>query len=84
MAKTKKHYDELLSAQVEKFTPEDVNYRDSENDREQCRKCIHYLVRRVDGFSLCEIVRPEDNDPIDPDYVCQFFTKDGEKFPLLK
>ena len=81
MAKTKKHYDEL--AEVEKFSPEDVNYRDSE-DKHQCRNCVHFLVRKVDQFGICEVVRPADDEPIDEDYVCDFWTRDGEKFPLLK
>ena len=83
MAKTKKNYDSLMESAVEKFTPEDVNYRDSE-DKHQCRNCVHFLVRKVDQFGICEVVRPPDDEPIDEDYVCSFWTRDGEKFPLLK
>jgi hypothetical protein len=89
MAKTKKHYDEL--AEVEKFSEEDADYRDGEGSLHShgtrhhcCRKCIHYLVRKVDDFGVCEIVRPLDDQPIDEDYVCSFWTRDGERFPLLK
>ena len=83
MAKTKKNYDSLMESAVEKFTPDDVNYRDSE-DKHQCRNCVHFLVRKVDQFGICEVVRLPDEEPIDEDYVCDFWTRDGEKFPLLK
>ena len=83
MAKTKKNYDSLMESAVEKFTPEDVNYRDSE-DKHQCRNCVHFLVRKVDQFGLCEVVRLPDEEPINEDYTCDFWSSDGKRFPLLK
>lgn len=83
MAKTKKHYDDLMSAEVEKFSEADVDYRPAEA-KEHCGGCVHFLVRNMDGLGLCEVVRPTDEyKGIDPDDVCDFWTKDGKIFPLL-
>jgi hypothetical protein len=91
MAKTKKNYDSLMESAVEKFSEEDADYRDGEGSlhshgprHHRCGNCVHFLVRKVDQFGICEVVRPPDDEPIDEDYVCSFWTRDGEKFPLLK
>jgi hypothetical protein len=31
---------------------------------------------------LCEIVRPQPEEPILPEWTCQFQTADGKSFPL--
>lgn len=73
-----------------KLAPEEVNYRKTEDEKESCAKCLHFFTRKIDGWAVCEILRDEketkgepDEKPIDPEYVCDFFTKDGTKFPLL-
>lgn len=82
MGKTKKHYDDLMNQEVSKFSEQDVDYRRSGED-EDCGNCIHFMVRNIDHLGVCEIVRPEE-DGIDPDWVCDFWTSNGRDFPLLK
>jgi hypothetical protein len=65
-----------------KFAEEEVNYRDSTEDA-LCGKCVHFFTREVDKHHTCEIFRPKDDASIEPNYVCDFFSADGEEFPLL-
>jgi hypothetical protein len=83
MAKSRRHYDELMLDRPEKFSPEDVDYRESDG-KEKCAKCVHLFERFVDGFTTCEVMSPEDDSAIDMQNVCDFFTTDGTRFPLLK
>lgn len=78
-------YTKLLADRPSKFSDEEVDYRESEG-REKCGKCLHFYTRQIDSLHTCEIFRNDevDTDGIDPEYVCDFFTRDGEIFPLLK
>ncbi len=78
-----KDYKELMAETLVKFSPDEVNYRDAEG-KERCDRCIHFFERKVDGWGMCEMVRPDKDDPVSPDYVCKFYTRDGDEFPLLK
>jgi hypothetical protein len=78
-------YTKLLADRPAKFDDSEVDYRESQG-KEKCGRCIHLFSRKLDGFNVCEVFRNDeiDNDGIDPEYVCDFFTRDGEVFPLLK
>lgn len=78
-----KDYERLIADRPYKFDDKQVNYRDGK-DKERCMRCVHFYVRKVDQHAVCEIFRNDkvDENGIDPDYVCDFFTRDGEKFPL--
>lgn len=76
-------YESLMSDRPRKFTPSDVGYREATALVHRCRRCIHFYSRIVDRFGVCEIMRPSADEPVDPDYVCVFQTKDGDTFPLL-
>jgi hypothetical protein len=82
MARDRKPYEALMADRPEKFDPEDVNYREADS-RQRCWNCLHFYMRRIDEFGVCEIMRPQDDGSVEPDYVCDYFTKDGETFPLL-
>ena len=70
---SKESYERLLRDRPYKFDEEEVNYRDGEGE-DVCATCIHFFTRKVDGYSTCEIFRPSDDSPVDPDYVCDFHT----------
>jgi hypothetical protein len=72
----------MIEERPRKFSPEDVEYRESEEIWRRCLRCIHFFERKSDRYCTCEIMRPEKDSPVDPDYVCSLFTKDGEEFPL--
>lgn len=74
-------YKGMIEDRPEKFDKHEVVYREAEG-KECCGKCLHFFERRIDGYGVCEILRLPDNTPIEPDYVCDFFTKDGDSFPL--
>lgn len=78
-----KDYERLIGDRPEKFDAQEVNYRENEG-KEHCSRCIHFYVRKLDRHAVCEIFRNDevDKNGIDPYYVCDFFTPDGEKFPL--
>lgn len=77
-------YKELVEDRPRKWSEEDVNYRKAEG-KEECERCIHFFERRIDKFGVCELMRSErtDEDGVNPEWTCSFFTKDGKTFPLL-
>ena len=79
--KTMADYKELIEDRPAKMTEEESAYQDAEG-KESCGKCLHFFQRKIDGFGVCEVVRPDDDGPVEPDYVCDFFTVDGDVFPL--
>ena len=85
MSATLEDYTKLLSDRPAKFDDSEVDYRESQG-KEKCGRCLHLFSRKLDSLNVCEIFRNDevDNDGIDPEYVCDFFTRDGEIFPLLK
>ena len=70
-----------------KLSPEEVDYRETD-EKERCQSCIHFYLRKTDGYAVCEIMRDtktdEDETPIDPLKVCSYFTKDGDNFPFIE
>ena len=76
-------YERLLKNRPFKFSGDEVNFRAGENDA-RCDQCIHFFKRKLDGFTVCEIFRPEEEseEAVAPNYVCDFFTTDGEEYPF--
>ena len=72
----------MMADRPEKFHPDEVYYDKAEGP-EKCSGCIHLFTRKLDGYRVCEIVRPEPEESIRLDYKCQFQTEDGEDFPLM-
>lgn len=84
---TKADYDDMMADRPEKFTPEEVGYRKAPRGSEyRCENCMHFYMRQVDRFHTCEIFRsPEvDERGVDLKYLCDWWTKDGEDFPLVR
>ena len=83
---TKADYDKLMADRPEKMDEAESGYRVGEGNSNSphCSGCIHLYQRKLDHYAVCEIVRPVKGDEeIGLDAVCDFWTKDGEKFPLL-
>lgn len=78
-------YERMIADRPLKFSAKEVNYRDSVEESEEayCHSCVHFFTRKIDGHNTCEIFRPKDDESVDPNYVCDFFSPDGEEFPLL-
>jgi hypothetical protein len=75
-------YQQIIEDRPHKLSGEDVGYRKGE-DKFICGRCLHFFERGVDGFGVCELVRLKDDEPIKDDKVCDYWTKNGEDFPLL-
>jgi hypothetical protein len=81
----KAEYDKIIAERPRKFTPEQVGYRKAPRGSEQrCQNCAHFFERVVDGLTTCEIMRSTETDEkgVDPKYLCDWWTRDGEDHPL--
>jgi hypothetical protein len=76
-----KDYASLMDDRPKKMTPKEVGYREA-NDLRRCGKCLHFYERKIDGYGVCELMRLEDEEPVEASHTCDLFTVDGEKFPL--
>lgn len=81
--KSLKDYDKMILDRPAKFTAEEADYSKAEGP-ERCSNCIHLFTREIDGYRVCEIVRPEPEASIKLTWKCKFQTADGEQFPLLE
>jgi len=80
---SKELYDRLIENRPLKLSEEEVSFRAPHDVEEKCSGCIHFFKRALDGFTTCEIFRPANDSSVDPAGVCDFFSVDGETFPLL-
>jgi hypothetical protein len=87
---SKELYLRVIASRPFKLDATETDYRDSEG-KEKCQSCSHFFTRKIDGWAVCELLRDvkenkkgeTDEDPINPEYVCDFWNEDGETFPLL-
>ena len=75
-------YQAMVADRPEKLSAEEVNYRECEDVGNECEHCFHFY-QQVAGEKrmTCEIFRPDGEKSVEPEYVCDFFTRDGEDFP---
>jgi hypothetical protein len=75
-------YEKMLADRPTKFSQEQVNYRKAEDVGKACQYCIHFY-QQVAGEkrTVCEILRLEPEGPIDPEWVCDFTSRDGKEYP---
>ena len=81
-------YRQLLKDRPAKFSESDVFYRRGEG-KERCRGCFHFFTNPESRSSnpvrqVCEIFRPRNDESVKPEWVCDFWTKNGSDFPLLE
>lgn len=78
-------YELILDDHPLKLTEAQAGYRaDGGDDQAACGGCVHYYVGKVAQRQVCEIVRPDNDENINPAGRCRFFTTDTENFPFLK
>ena len=80
--KTLEDYYNLIDDRPAKFTADEVGFRKAATTA-MCASCIHWYRSAGGEHDVCEIMRPE-NEQVPYDWVCRFWTSDGEKFPLLE
>lgn len=84
---SKDAYERCIENRPFKFAPNEVNYHEYDDKDQRCETCVHFFNRVKDDWKTCEILRivkKKDEEPIDPEYVCSFWTEDGQEFPLLE
>ena len=85
---TREEYEALVNDHPEKFYASQVNFergadRADREDGRCCGNCFHFYRGMV--HNVCEIFRPADGyDSVDPLDICDFWSSDGEIFPLLR
>lgn len=77
-------YKAIIADRPEKLDGEEADYRRADVPAMRCGRCLHFFERRVDAFGVCELVRLEDDSPIKQNFVCDYYTDDGNNFPLMK
>lgn len=79
---TFRDYTRMLADRPPKFSAEQVNYRKGKEPHD-CDECVHFYQSEGARRSVCEIFRPEGDESVKPDWVCDWFSDDGVRFPLL-
>lgn len=79
-------YKRLLTDRPVKFTGAEAGYVPaSRNDGEYtCDDCRHFFTGPAAGYNVCEIVRLTPEKSIEPKARCRFWTRTGERWPMLK
>lgn len=80
---TFRDYTRMLADRPPKFSAGQVDYREAEG-REACKRCVHFYVSDAADRSVCEIFRPGGDENVNPDWVCNWFSDDGVRFPLRR
>lgn len=80
---SKSEYDAIVDDRPRKAAPEDVNFRPDDGEGFPCVSCIHFYVGIAMEHTVCEIMRPPD-EQVPWNWTCNFHTSDGETFPKLK
>jgi hypothetical protein len=75
-------YQAMVADRPEKFGAEEVNFRKCEDIGNECEHCAHFYQQVAgDKRTTCEIFRPDGDESVDPEGVCDFMTRDFEEFP---
>jgi hypothetical protein len=78
-------YKHLLADRPAKFTGTESGYTPAAKNKTEytCDDCRHFFTGPAAGYSVCEVVRLVPEKSIEPKAKCKFWTRTGERFPLL-
>lgn len=75
---------ELMNDRPRKLLPEQVGYGPApEGSAIRCGGCFHMYRRVIDNYGVCELVRPENDEEIQPHFRCGLFSVEGDVMPLM-
>ncbi len=85
MTGTLAEYKRLLADRPAKFTAAEAAYQSQKQNTTDyfCRDCRHFFQGPVAGYNVCEVVRLQPEKSIESHAKCKFWTRTGERFPLL-
>jgi hypothetical protein len=78
-------YRHLLADRPDKFSAQEVAFTmpNRNNTDYYCKECRHWFDSPGAHRSVCEIYRPASDESVPPKGKCMFWTRTGERFPLL-
>lgn len=78
-------YRRLLADRPDKFSGADAQYTPVSSNKTDyhCDDCRHFFTGKAAGYNVCEVVRLQPEKSIEPKAKCKFWTRTGERFPLL-
>jgi len=78
-------YRKLLADRPEKFTGKEADYTPAARNKSDyfCKDCKHFFTGKVAGYNVCEVVRLHPEMSIEPKARCRYWTRTGERFPIL-
>jgi len=78
-------YKHLLADRPVKLSGKEASYTPAAQNKTDyfCSDCLHFFTGKVAGYSVCEIVRLQPEKSIEPSAKCKFWTRTGERLPLL-
>ena len=79
-------YQRLLADRPGKLTASESGYTPPARNQTDyfCDECLHFYTGKAARRTVCEIVRLQPERSIEPKAKCRFWTRTGEKFPLLR
>ena len=78
-------YKRMMADRPPKFNEADCQFTPAARNKSgyYCDECMHWFDSPVGHRSVCEIYRPRDDGSVEPKAKCMFWTRTGERFPLL-
>jgi hypothetical protein len=78
-------YKRLLSDRPDKFSGKEAGYTPAAQNKTEytCDDCRHFFTGPAASYNVCEVVRLQPEKSIEPKAKCRFWTRTGERFPLL-
>lgn len=83
---TLERYFEIMLDRPVKLSEEDTEYGPApEGSAMTCANCLNYYLRARDRHSVCQVMRPtNEDDGVFPDWRCRFYTTTGDVFPFAE
>jgi hypothetical protein len=83
---TLSQYRELISDRPKKFSESEAGYTSParSNSDYHCEDCLHFYRGLAARRTVCEILRRPMGSDIEPKAHCVFWTRTGDRFPLLR
>ena len=75
-------YKQLMDDRPVKFKPEDVDFREDNDEGYPCAGCVHWYIGPMAQHQVCEVVRPP-SENVPWNYTCIFWTRDWENHPKV-
>ena len=78
-------YRALIADRPDKFSGKEAGYTPAAQNKTEytCDDCRHFFIGPAAGYNVCEVVRLQPEASIEPKAKCRYWTRTGERHPLL-